>query len=179
MALGGISGIGNSATHVLLFITAIIIIGLSASLTNSFQYYTDLCNAINIEYPSENAGDCGVSGWLRGSRFGIFVGVWGLLAAILALATTLVSTAIITLVAITFDGLATVFYLAGAINLTVLFRRDGGENGFCSYAYDDTDALDTCRTLESRVRADLAFMWIGFVLSIVGLVALLLNRRSK
>ncbi|KAF1824718.1 uncharacterized protein K489DRAFT_188258 [Dissoconium aciculare CBS 342.82] len=135
---------GNLGIRAVLIISAAVIIGLSVYVRDIFQPYKEYC-----DFESVSGCDL-INKWTTGSRYGIFVGVWGLLAAFLGIAAGFVSSAIATFVAVGVDVLATIFYLAGAVNFTVLFNQ-----------------------------ADFAFMWIGFILSIFGAVVIFLVHRSK
>jgi hypothetical protein len=59
----------------------------------------------------------------------------------------------------------------------VLFNQAGGASSFCGD--DDGDSENLCGTIKTRVRADIAFLFIGFIISLVTLALLFLMRRSK
>jgi hypothetical protein len=94
-------------------ISAAVIIGLSVKLRDFWETFTYTCNIYN-QYYSPKA-DCNDFGWTASSRYGIFVGVWGMVAAFVGLVPTFVESSIALIGALAFDVLAVIFYIAGAV----------------------------------------------------------------
>jgi len=174
MAIGGLASIGNIALRVILIISAAVIIGLSVKLRDFWETFTYTCNLYN-QYYSPKA-DCNDFGWTASSRYGIFVGVWGMVAAFVGLVPTFVESSIALIGALAFDVLAVIFYIAGAVTFTVKFKQVGGDD-LCDFATGST--ATECNNFKMRTQADLAFMYIGFVVTLIALVFVFLGRRSK
>jgi hypothetical protein len=62
--------------------------------------------------------------------------------------------------------------------MTVKFKQLGGDS-LCNYTGGTDADYRECNNLKMRIQADLAFMYIGFAVTIIALVLLFLGRRSK
>ena len=88
-------------------IFAVVVLGVSVSLTNFFTsaFVRDVCDI---------AHDCHLGRWVPAVEYDTFVGVWGLLDALLGTVAAFV-TAVPWIAMIVVDALAAIFYLAGGI----------------------------------------------------------------
>jgi hypothetical protein len=122
-------------------ISAAVIIGLSVNLRNYFENFVYVCNLTNEYYQNADL-DCNDYGWTPTSRYGIFVGVWGMVAAFVGLAATFAESSVAFFAALAFDGLAWIFYLAGAV---VSFSSE-----FCSNMWTSRACADHLSSFCSR-----------------------------
>jgi hypothetical protein len=62
--------------------------------------------------------------------------------------------------------------------MTIKFRRAGGD-GLCGFSGGDSADYKACNDFKMRIQADLAFMYIGFAVTLIAMVFVFLGRRSK
>ncbi|KAF1826775.1 uncharacterized protein K489DRAFT_407471 [Dissoconium aciculare CBS 342.82] len=157
------------ATRILLFVIAAIIIYVSARIRIVLK------SAAGCQYHDH----CGFDEWIAFSRFNEFTGVWGILAAglsILALNTIPDAPAIS-------DGLLMVFYLTGAIAVTVLPIGVPAQI-FCEEWKIDSQPPYTHRverscTIKPLIQAERTLLWIACILSAFALTERLITHRSR
>ncbi|KAK4500537.1 hypothetical protein PRZ48_008726 [Zasmidium cellare] len=150
------SRLGLYVTRAFQLIFAIIALGVSAHLAAEVSDLEDACNRRG----SDDYCDYFLGRLPESSAYAAFTGAFGTLAAIVGLVAAFVSS-IPWVVALVFDVLATIFFLAGGINSAVL--RGDGE---CK--------ADFCR----EWTASTAFMFLGFFASLVAAVLVAVSRRS-
>ncbi|EME80532.1 uncharacterized protein MYCFIDRAFT_78244 [Pseudocercospora fijiensis CIRAD86] len=152
---------------------AAIVLAMAASTYNGVHLRKDLCDARN-----EKNVNCGrlYSRYPSTLGFTAFVGAFGLLDAFVGLIAAFVSF-VPFLVALGGDALAAIFYLAGGINFAILYSHPAptteGRWRPCGSGRD-YDLLSPC----SRFTAATAFMFIGFLATIMAAALGFIAKRS-
>ncbi|KAK3723637.1 hypothetical protein LTR37_001518 [Vermiconidia calcicola] len=145
-------------TRALQLLCAAVVFGTSVSLAEFLPKLQDLCNS------TEKDKYCNLQGLIHAVQFGCFVGAVGLIDAIAGMVSVFLETLVPFIIMLGMDALACVSYLAGGLSIAIILSK----------AYFDQWG----GSRYTQVKADDAFQFLGFIITLVIIILTFLWRRS-